>query len=256
MSRRWGSSGEAMVGQQVTQLREWSGRPTVLVRLLGPVEVVGLDRSLTSQQLSLVVYLATVGPADRQQLADAIWGGRLVSAGRVANLISELRRALGSDRLPAASGGRYRLVDVTTDVDLLADLARRQARPGDDEAIDSLERGLGLVRGPVLGVSTRRYWGWLDLHPELAGQAEVAVSTVARRLVSALRAAGQHHRAGLACERALACLPLDRELVLMLEGVYQDQGRPASAQRLIEGWRSGVARIGGEDPRPSSVQVR
>lgn len=225
------------------------------MRLLGPVDVVGLERPLTSQQLSLVVYLAAVGPSDRQRLAEALWGGQPISAGRLANLVSEVRRALGPGHLPAASGGRYHLAGVTTDVEVLADLDRSSVRTDDGDATGCLERGLRLVRGPVFGVPASRYWGWLDLHPELPGRAEMVVAAVALRVASALQAAGEHDRAGLACERALACLPLDRELVLMLERVYRAQGRPASARRLIERWRTGVARLGGEEPGPA-VPIR
>ncbi len=214
-----------------------------MVRVLGPVEVTGLGAPLTSQQRALIAHLAGVGPAGRDALVEALWDGRPVSAGRFANLISATRQRLGAHHLPPASGGRYRLVDVVTDVDVLAEVADR---PHPGEA--ALEAALGLVRGPVWSVPDDRWWRWLDSHPEVSARAEAVVGRLACRLVAELAAARRDDRAREVCERALAHCPLDRDLTLALEAVHRRQGRPVAAHRLVERWRRRVGELTGEVP--------
>ena len=224
--------------------------PPVL-RLLGPIDLTGSIRPLTPQQLSMVAYLACVGPARPEALADALWDGAPVSERRLVNLVSAVRAALGRHHLPEARAGRYRLVGVVSDLDLLIQLTAPQRpdhpdRPDHDVA--ALEAGLALVRGPALGRPRRRYWCWLDDHPEVAARAEAAVGERALRLVAVLRQRGQLERARTVCERMLGHQPLDRDLTLALESLHRQEGRPAAAHRLVNGWRERVTGLTGQDP--------
>jgi DNA-binding SARP family transcriptional activator len=233
--------------------------PVVLV--LGPIEIVGAPRPLTSQQRSLVAYLACVGPGGRERIIDALWDGRPVSGRRFANLLSEVRAALGREHLPDAVGGRYRLVGIETDLDRFERLVapsgrmhreRAPAPRGEVEVetaeVQALEAALALVRGTALGAPGGRHWAWLDQHPELTARTEAAVAEVACRLAALHRAGGDLERARRACERGLACSPLDRSLVTTLETVYLDQGRPGVARRLARSWEARTARIDGVPP--------
>lgn len=245
----------------------------LVLRVLGPVRVTGATGPLTTQQLSVVTYLACVGPARRETLVEAVWGGQPISDARFANVISDVRRVIGRHHLPAMVANHYRLVDVTTDLDLLGAVGRDHGVGRDDRTVDdtcgvpgggtgetdrtaagllaeleALEATMGLVRGPVFGVPAHRSWWWLDGHPEVVAQAEAAVGQVAHRLVLILWHHGRLDRAREVCEHALSCCPLDRELVLALEGLHRAQGRPAAANRLITSWRAQVRRLTGEDP--------
>lgn len=239
--------------------------------------MTGLEQALTQQQLSLVTFLACVGPARRASLIEALWGGQPISDARFANLISELRRAIGRDRLPVMAAGHYRLVGVATDLDLLQ--ARCQGGPSDGDRIGdawaapdaselpevqprsteaelaALESAMGLVAGPVFGTPPDRSWWWLDGRPEVVASAEAAVAQIATRLVTILWEQGRLDRAREVCQHALSCCPLDRELVLALERLHRAQGRPAAANRLIASWRVQVHRLTGEDPRPPLDQA-
>lgn len=226
-----------------------------LLRLLGPVEVEGTAAALTSQQTSLLAYLACVGPADRERVVDALWDGRPVSTRRFQNLLSEVRRALGPGHLPEATGGRYHLIGIDTDLDRFQQLAGSR-RAGQDGATagevsspteaSSLTEALSLVRGPALSGVGGRHWSWLDRHPELTARAEVAVADAAWRLSSLLRCQGDLDGAGRACERGLACSPLDRPLMVALESIYREQGRPGVASRLVSAWEARLRRLDGE----------
>ena len=226
-----------------------NGRPVrPLVRLLGPIEVDGTPAPLTSQQRSLVAYLACIGPADRERVVDALWDGRPVSSRRFRNLVSEVRRALGRSHLPDATGGRYRVVGVDTDLDrfqeLIGGAGSGGQRQAEDEAV-GLSRALALVRGPAVSCAAERHWSWLERHPELAARAEATVADAAHRLSALLRARGDLDGARWACERGLACSPLDRPLMDALEGVYLAQGRPGVAHRLVDAWESRLRNLNG-----------
>ncbi len=256
----------------------------LVLRVLGPVDVTGVTQALSSQQLAMLAYLACVGPARRETLIDAVWGGQPISAARFANLLSQIRSVIGREHLPATATGRYRLIGVPTDLDLLsaavqrsgsargavstgraeprvevgvevsaetrAEVSTAEARTevAAEDELAGLEAAFGLVRGPVFDVSGERSWWWLDGHPEVVAHAEAAVGQVAIRLVTVLRDRGELDRARHVCDRALACSPLDRDLILALEGLHRAQGRPAAAHRLVERWRLQVERLTGEDP--------
>lgn len=227
--------------------KPWPGDPAsgpseskagLRLRLLGPIELVGLGRPLGSQELSFVTYLACVGPARREVLIEALWDGQTVSVGRFANLVSGVRRRIGSQHLPPARGGRYGLTGVDVDIDLLGGPELEGL-----ESAHAVATALAGMQGPVMTPPTDRWWSWLDHHPEVVARAEAVVARAAHRLVGALWEAGELARAQIVCERALAASPLDRDLVLALEGLHRAQGRTGAAHRLVERWRLRVKHL-------------
>jgi predicted ATPase/DNA-binding SARP family transcriptional activator len=128
----------------------------VLVRLLGPVEVVvdGAVRTPAGKrERALVALLALAGgeavPAD--VVTVGLWGALVPPAGALDALVERIRADWAGAVLEAEGGG-LRLVLARSDVDALeaealADAAREQ-QPA--ESLPTLDRALALWRGPVL----------------------------------------------------------------------------------------------------------
>ncbi|MEM9561857.1 MAG: bacterial transcriptional activator domain-containing protein [Actinomycetota bacterium] len=224
------------------------GSSTVVVRILGPVRIPGLGRPLTSQQLSLVTRLAAVGPAGRERLVDDLWDGRPVSAGRVANVVAEVRSVLGPGRLPEARFGHYALQGVTTDLELLIAAAAEPPERGvggDRLRLARLASVLDLVAGPILATPGDRWWHWVDSHPELVARGEVAVARVTVELATGLVADGRLRPAQAACERALAACPHDEQVLGVIEDVLRRQRRPGAADGVARRRGRRLARLDG-----------
>ncbi len=237
------SDPEGPVGAGRDGPQETGGGP--VIRFLGSIDVAGADWELTSQQLSLVAFLAMVGSADRSAITDALWDGRTISASRFPNLVSEVRAAIGRHHLPESQRGRYRLDGIGTDLgtfELLSAGAARATTAG--AAIDALERALTLVRGSPFDRPGDRYWTWIDDHSDRAARAEALVAEAACRLAALHRGADRPDLALRACETALAASPLDEHLVATLAELYLDAGRPGAAGRLVAGWEARIRRLG------------
>jgi len=190
--------------------------------------------------------LAAVGR--RSEAADMLdrLAGNLEREGRLADACDVARRALEL----AESRGRRRQVE-----DLVARL--RTTAAGDAAASEALERALGVLdSGP--GVETP---GAADIDPSTAADPNsAAVQTVApdpatltlaveealeagdldlarrRALVAANghRAVGQFHAAMDACYQALAIMPSDPDIHLLLAELYLDRGwRGPAADKLV-----------------------
>lgn len=138
-----------------------TGTPRVVVRVLGPVElvvddhVVGLRSSRTRRLVAmLALYRDRLVSADR--LIDAIWREHLPSdpSAALQSQLSRLRSSLGtaSSAIETMSGG-YRLrsdlvnVDIAAFEALLAS-ARGEGRSAAERAA-LLDRAVALVRGPA-----------------------------------------------------------------------------------------------------------
>jgi hypothetical protein len=147
-------------------LAEWWGdtvaRPKIAI--LGPARVTGrgpTPERTQPRQIEMAVYLALYSQGvTADKFAADLWpedapptpGGRRVA-------ISRLRAWLGEDPasaesfIPYGEGGYY-LTDRIVDSELFSRLVRRserRAKVGDArDALDDLQRALGLVRGPIL----------------------------------------------------------------------------------------------------------
>lgn len=240
------------------QVRSWSARPErsrepagPMIRLLGRVDLVGADWPLTSQQLSLLAFLACRGTADRASIVDALWDGQAMSPSRFPNLLSEVRARIGRRHLPQAIGGRYRLVGIGTDLALFEAATSAVGDDGDRELAAALE----LVRGPPLTGPGGRYWSWVEDRTDLSTEIEALIVDAAHGLALRSRSQGDLDGATRACRQGLAACPLDENLIALLARLHLEAGRVGSAHRLVEGWESRIRRLDCGEPSPAPRDV-
>ena len=168
----------------------------VLVRVLGEVDVEGVDEHLTDAEVELLALLATVrpdGPINLDRLATLLahdeW--RTPKPRSIQARISHLRRKLGNgtDGSPlvpdsrASAGGQSRYLispRVVTDVDLLDHAYRLADDLPSSEAIVVLRQAFELVRGKPYTARSGYTWAY-DEHA--AARAEQVVGDVAARLI-------------------------------------------------------------------------
>ncbi len=222
--------------------------PTLTVRVLGPVEVDGLDAELTSQQLSLLCYLACNGASNRASLIDALWDGQVISQSRFPNLLAELRARIGRHHFPEARDGRYQLAAVTTDLDQFERGVQTANRQEPAAAATTLTAILGLVRGVPLTVPSSRYWTWVGDQTHFAARVEAMVADAAARLARIELERGHLEAAQNACQQGLAASPTDETLVVTLTEVYMAAGKPAQARKVVEAWEDKVSRLDCGEP--------
>ena len=168
----------------------------VLVRVLGEVEVEGVDEHLTDAEVELLALLATVrpdGPINLDRLATLLahdeW--RTPKPRSIQARISHLRRKLGNgtdgnplvpdSRASTGSPSRYLISPrVVTDIDLLDHAYRLADDLPSSEAIVMLRHAFELVRGKPYTARSGYTWAY-DEHA--AARAEQVVGDVAARLI-------------------------------------------------------------------------
>ncbi|MEL7207385.1 MAG: hypothetical protein AAGK32_03985, partial [Actinomycetota bacterium] len=232
------------------QDREAEGEPEpeILVRVLGEVAVEGIDAELTSQQLSILGYLACHGPVSRSMLIDALWDGQVISQSRLPNLLTELRARVGRQHLPEAREGRYELAGVTTDLARFERAVRASHGLDPEAAVAVLRPALAWVRGVPFTPPSRRFWSWVGDASHLAAHVEALVADTAVRLAELERGLGDIDRAQWACQQGLLASPTDESLVVALTELYVEQGKQGLARRLVEGWEDRISRLDCGDP--------
>jgi len=221
------------------------------INVLGPVEVKGCRRRLTGQQQSLITALACLGPQTRTSLIDLLWGGKAISASRFANLLSEVRSAVGRHRLIQDDQGRYQILETTTDLAMFADLVGgADVGPlSSQKQSERLSEAIGLIRGRVFESDSGRSWRWLDNSYQLVSKAEELVVDGALRLIALAGAEHDWELATWACDQALTAVPHDDRLVAELAAIYLAKGRTVAAAELITRWEEARHRLGlGEPP--------
>ncbi len=207
--------------------------PLLHLRLIGPPVVRLGGRKLTHQQQSLVAFVGLCGPVSGDDIAHALWQGRVMSPSRLPNLLAEVRGVIGRQRLPAADDGYYRLSDVCSDVTRLETLCgSRQA--GYDwltAALGALAEvnGLPLHRSAGAG---RAYWIWLERCFVQRAHVERQVTQLAAAACDALTATGRTQEAVWALEQALRAVPDDDQLQQRLAALYRVMGYRVSARTV------------------------
>lgn len=226
--------------------------PEVVVRVLGPVDVLGASRPLArSWTLELVTYLA-MHPrgATAEMWTTALWPDRVAADPTRHSTVSAARRALGraahgADHLPRCNGRLQLAPSVTSDWAQFAMLAATRGAG----APDAWHAALELVRGrPFDGL---RGIDWTILEgfcAEIEGQ----VVDVALRLAQDHLAAGRGRAAELAARRALLVSPYDERLYRILLMAADRQGNPAGVETTM----AELARLVASDTSETNVDDR
>jgi DNA-binding SARP family transcriptional activator len=211
-----------------------SSLPEVVVRVLGPVDVIGATRPFRRAWcLELVTYLALhpVG-VSADDWTTALWPDQLPPDATRFSTSSEARRALGcasdgSDHLPR-SVGRLRLAaSVTTDWAQFRSLAVAQG----PRAAEAWAVALDLVRGPLLAGLRSSDWAVLEgLYAEMERSiVQLAIDVAEHRL-----ARNDGRGAELAVRRGLLVSPYDERLYRMLFLAADRQGNPAGVESAMD----------------------
>lgn len=216
--------------------------PEIVVRVLGPVDVIGAARPFRRAWcLELVTYLAMhpVG-ASADAWATALWPDHLPPDATRFSTASDARRALGcgsdrSDHLPRANGRLRLAATVTTDWAQFRSLGSAKG-PG---AADAWSAALGLVRGPLFAGLRVSDWTVLEgVHAEMERAVVQLAIDAAEHCIS--RADGRG--AERVVRRGLLVSPYDERLYRLLFLAADCQGNPAGVEsamgelvRLISG---------------------
>jgi DNA-binding SARP family transcriptional activator/streptogramin lyase len=224
-------------------------------RILGPLEVIDEGRPVVLQrgkQLALLAYLLLhpneLVSADR--LIDALWGERPppTAAKILQNAVSQLRRALGEDRLVTQPPGyRFRLEQDELDLHRFEQLAQEGRMKRDAQV---LRDALAIWRGEPLA----------NLRDELfaqhaARQLEEARLSVLEDRIDADLAAGRDAVLVPELEQLIAAEPLrERAYGQLMLALYRD-GRQADALETYQRARKMLSQEVGLEPSPQLQEL-
>jgi DNA-binding SARP family transcriptional activator len=215
--------------------------PSVLIRVLGTVEVEGAGDFKRAKSRELAVYLAMhphgVGEAE---LDEALWPserGRVVPASTRDSTVSVARTALGGpERLrPAQGQGREKRYQVSSEVG--SDFAtfcalHREARA--TGTVEPLCAALTLVRGrPFEGVLSGRTFTWVHTEGH-ARHVESEVGDAADLAATMFLEQGRPLDARWAARRGLTADPLCERLWVRLMQAADDLGESHEIERLMD----------------------
>lgn len=197
---------------------ESDSAPSVVVKVLGPVEVDGLEEPFKKNPVrELLVFLA-LHPGRRfttVELRSSIWveGRNEPNAATFHNYLSDLRRSLPSETL-TRQGNHFVLSGaVSTDWGRFCALTAVDARN-----TERLSEALSLIRGtPFEGGSSGRNspYGWSG---EIAHRIEVAVENTAHEVATLGLESGDPAFADIGVTQALRCVPTS--LVLCRDHIH------------------------------------
>jgi DNA-binding SARP family transcriptional activator/tRNA A-37 threonylcarbamoyl transferase component Bud32/streptogramin lyase len=225
-------------------------------RILGPLEVSTADGPLPlggrKQRLvlaRLVVRANEVVPTD--VLIDEVWGDEPPESVRITlqGHVSQLRQALGADRLQARPAGyvlhvREGELDATS-FEAMVKQARRSLDSDPGKAAASLANALALWRGPAFGDLADEP----SLRGEIARLDELRLSATEHRISAALQM-GRHSTVVSELEALTSRYPLRERLWAHLMLALYQGGRRADALSAYERARQMFASELGDDPLP------
>lgn len=224
------------------------GLSAPLVRVLGPVEVIGAAGEVETKRIraatELTAWLLYHPGSDREALEAALWRGREVKRRSVTELISRTRKWLGTDGageyyLPVIAetpDARYELHGaVTSDWHQFLDLVARGERTSGPGGARALRQALELVRGtPFSGVPAQRYV-WAE---PLLQEMVAAVVDAAELLSERYQVAGEPREALWASVKGLESAPeaeqLWRAKFIALHALGDLEGLRRAAEDLEE----------------------
>jgi DNA-binding SARP family transcriptional activator/DNA-binding beta-propeller fold protein YncE len=225
-------------------------------RILGPVEVVDDGRPVSirrGKQLALLAYLLLrpneLVPSER--LIDELWeqDPPPTAAKVLQNAVSELRKALGEDRLLTRPPGyMLRVEPGELDLERFELLARRGRTGGDPEA---LRKALALWRGDALA----------DVRDEPFAQRASAQLDEARLAAQEDRldadlASGRHAELIPELESLIGRHPFDERLYRQLMLALYRAGRPADALAVYQRARKSFDEELGLQPGPELEELQ
>ena len=202
----------------------------VLVKVLGPVEIVGADREFTrAWAKELVVYLSMHPHGSTNEAwATALWPDRLMAPSSLHSTASVARRALGKgpdgiDHLPRCHGRLQLSPTVMTDWARFSSLAESNGPA-------QWKSALQLVRGrPFEGLRSSD-WPILEgIGPAI----EASVVDLSGRLAGACLAAGDSRGAEWSARKGLLVSPYDERLYRMLMRAADLGGNPAGVESVM-----------------------
>jgi len=206
------------------------GVPEVVVRVLGPIQVVGSARPFTrAWALELVVYLAMHPLGVRnEQWATALWPERAMAPTTLHSTASAARRSLGTsvsgeDHLPRAHG-RLRLgPGVRSDWDRFVDLSGR-SRP------DDWRSALELIRGRPFEELRSADWVVLE---GIQATIEAVCVDVASRYADHCLSVADPNGAEWAARQGLKVSAYDERLYRVLLRAADAAGNPAGVESVM-----------------------
>ena len=255
-----GQKPESSIGEGF-QERAWR----VMVRLLGPVDVVNRDGHVAAgerdQPLELLAWLVSHrDSATRTGAMEALWGGRQVDPRTFTNVVSRARNLLRSIAGEPPDGGewipgrRERLIlhpAVVSDYELLLDRLAYARRAGPADAAAVLGGGAQLLRGAPL---SDMEWNWAD-DQSLRSRLAVQSVEMATQLAGLRLEAGDMRGASEASDIGHAVIPFHDECTaLAIQALAAAGDRPAALAKYDDYERQAIAR--GESVAPEVAKVR
>jgi len=229
--------------------------PRLLVRVLGAPSVP--DRpGLSRREIALAALLACSGkPVDRDRIQEAVWQGRAVEPKTVYNVISDLRKHLGSlddgaDLIVSRlESGVLSIADgVGTDLAVFRRLFAIAEHESSGRATLALREALGLVEGPPFSGA---YFEWAASQ-QLVADAEVLIERAAKQLVDLSLEAGDLDGARWAVQQGLRALPGNEPLYRARMRVESEAGNPAAVRSA---YQELVSLLDDLDTEPSDATV-
>lgn len=244
-----GGSPSAENPEEVEEVSEVSAAPVPqgqsapALDVLGPVAHSGwLNTPARRVVVEMAAYLATHAerPVPAERLRIALWpyepGQADVALARVHEQASRLRRCLGAERFPEASGGYQLAPSLRCDwVQFQALVEAARAVP-EVAALEYLARALALVRGqPFADVPAKSYaWAWEEL---LVAHMEATIARVAHDAATRFLALGRSAGSSSAARQGLLAVPKDEVLLsdLLLAAAAEGPAALERAWRAVEG---------------------
>jgi DNA-binding SARP family transcriptional activator len=231
---------------------EWDvPAPELLVSVLGPLRFG--DHELRPRDVSLIAFMALNGhQATHDDLRDAIWRGRAVSAKTIQNTISKIRGATHDTLIVSGGDAAYVLDErVRTDLDVFTEIVANADGCSSAREIDLLQKALGMVRNIPFTDETACEWSVESQHFSKACQ---MIEAAALRLVELANEAGDHQASRSALQVGCAALrgnePLYRALI-DLNYRRGDQAAMTAAWKELEG----ILETLGTGPSQDSIEL-
>ena len=205
-------------------------QPSVLVRVLGPVEITGAARMFTrAWAIELIVYLAVhPGGVSNEQWATALWPDKAMAPASLHSTASAARRSLGTsasgeDHLPRSRGRLALGPGVRTDWDAFVELSQ-SSRP------DDWRQALMQIAGrPFDGL---RSPDWVVLEGILA-TVEAGIVDLACRYARHCLKAFDAPGAEWSARQGLRVSPYDERLYRVLMNAADVAGNPAGVESVM-----------------------